>query len=112
MRAALLPFDDAHPKLGRFARQFFARLIANHRTRGPALRTLAILRAAGEDLFATLQVLGQLVSSRMVGPSLAGRRQRHLLLSFGPFGFLLDFTGHETDFLQPQRDLSRGARLA
>jgi hypothetical protein len=35
-----------------------------------------------------------------------------LLLSFGPFGFLLHLTGHETDFLEQERDLSRGELLA
>jgi hypothetical protein len=48
----------------------------------------------------------------MVGPSLAGRSQRHLLLSVGPLGFLLDFASHETDFLQQQRDLGWRELLA
>ena len=112
MRAALLPFDDAHPELGWFARQFFSRIIANHRTLSTALGALAILRTARKNLCATLQVFGQLVPSRMVGPSLAVPRQRHLLLSFGPLGFLLDLTRHETDFLKQQRDLGGGKLLA
>jgi len=104
MRTALLPLDHSHPELGRLKGQLFPGLVADDRTFGPALRTPTVFRTAGNEFFPSLQMLRQLLPPGMVTPRLA---HRQLLPCLGLFGFLVNFSGSETDLFQHQGHLTR-----
>ena len=90
MRAAFLSFDHPHKEFGRFARQFFAGLVADHRPLGSAPGTLAIFGPTGQDHFPPFQMRRQRFAARMMGPGnfgfgggLLGRRQLRFPVHLG-----------------------------
>jgi len=108
MGAGFFPLDDAHEKLGRLARQFFAGFIADDGPMVAAFGAAAVLRSAGDDLFAPLQVFGKPLPSRMVGPGLLGPGQRGLFWGLQAAGFLLAFLGGDAGLVQQERGLGGG----
>src|SRR5208283_1674074 len=112
MGAAFFPQDDADMKGGRIAHQFLAPVVADDRPLGSALLAKAVFGVAGNNHFATLQMLRQLLAPGMVGAGSLGLGQWVLLLLRRELGFLLDFRGRDAGLVEEQRRLRRGNRFA
>ena len=109
MGTALLPLDDPHKELRRYASQFLTHFISDDRTGLTASLASAVTGMTGNDFFPTFEMsrescAAQVAFTKGLGLGETGQG----LLLFWNFGFFLNLRGGDEQFLGKQGQLVLG----